>query len=105
MNQFKLSAIALASAQIAFMAGAAHAQTADTGSTATVVVTGQRASLQNAQKIKQDAENAKMSKLYRKEILGEEVAPSLPTGFVAGVKPAPSKAEVVNSIEETVAGD
>ena len=56
-------------------------------------------------KIKQDAENAKMSKLYRKEILGEEVAPSLPTGFVAGVKPAPSKAEVVNSIEETVAGD
>jgi hypothetical protein len=56
-------------------------------------------------KIKQDAENAKMAKLYRKEILGEEVAPSLPTNFVAGAKPAASKAEVVTSIEETVAGD
>ncbi|QGZ38608.1 TonB-dependent receptor [Pseudoduganella flava] len=58
MNQFKLTAIALAAAQIAFMAGAANAQTAqgnDTA-TATVVVTGQRASLENAQKIKQNAD-------------------------------------------------
>ncbi len=70
-------------------------------------------------KIKQDAENAKMAKLYRKEILQE---PELPGGFVAigeigglgsmgGIKPAaPAPAanvEVVNMIkdEETVAGD
>jgi len=54
-----------------------------------------------------------MAKLYRKEILKE---PELPGGFVAigeigglgGIKPAApvaSKAEVVSSIEETVAGD
>ncbi|MEO6817256.1 MAG: radical SAM protein, partial [Edaphobacter sp.] len=57
-------------------------------------------------KIKQDAENAKMAKLYRKEVLGEQEVP----GFIAldsigGIKPAASKVEVVNSIEETVAGD
>ncbi|WP_338764158.1 TonB-dependent receptor [Massilia sp. METH4] len=59
MKQFKLTAMALASAQIAFLAGAAHAQTADAGNpgaTATVVVTGQRASLENAQKIKQNSD-------------------------------------------------
>jgi uncharacterized radical SAM superfamily Fe-S cluster-containing enzyme len=65
------------------------------------------------QKLKNDAENARMAKLYRKEILKE---PELPGGFVAigeigglgGIKPAApvaSKAEVVSSIEETVAGD
>jgi hypothetical protein len=65
------------------------------------------------QKLKEDAENARMAKLYRKEILKE---PELPGGFVAigeigglgGIKPAApveSKAQVVNSIEETVAGD
>jgi hypothetical protein len=54
-----------------------------------------------------------MAKLYRKEILKE---PELPGGFVAigeigglgGIKPAApieSKAQVVNTIEETVAGD
>ena len=63
-------------------------------------------------KLKQDAENARMAKLYRKEILQE---PEAPAGFVAigeigglgGIKPAAptSKAEVVNNIEETVAGD
>jgi len=63
-------------------------------------------------KLKQDAENARMAKLYRKEILQE---PELPGGFVAigdigglgGIKPAApvSKVEVVSSIEETVAGD
>src|SRR6202044_272941 len=64
-------------------------------------------------KLKQDAENARMAKLYRKEILKE---PELPGGFVAigeigglgGIKPAApveSKAQVVNNIEETVAGD
>ncbi len=64
-------------------------------------------------KLKQEAENARMAKLYRKEILKE---PELPGGFVAigeigglgGVKPAApvaGKAEVVNNIEETVAGD
>src|SRR5207245_9094933 len=64
-------------------------------------------------KLKQDAENARMAKLYRKEILKE---PELPGGFVAigeigglgGIKPATTpapKAEVVNNIEETVAGD
>jgi hypothetical protein len=65
------------------------------------------------QKLKEDAENARMAKLYRKEILKE---PELPGGFVAigeigglgGIKPAApveSKAQVVNNIEETVAGD
>jgi len=65
------------------------------------------------QKLKDDAENARMAKLYRKEILKE---PELPGGFVAigeigglgGIKPAApvaSKAEVVSSIEESVAGD
>ena len=64
-------------------------------------------------KLKQDAENARMAKLYRKEILKE---PELPGGFVAlgeigglgGIKPAAApapKVEVVNNIEETVAGD
>jgi uncharacterized radical SAM superfamily Fe-S cluster-containing enzyme len=63
-------------------------------------------------KLKSDAENARMAKLYRKEILKE---PELPGGFVAlgeigglgGIKPAApvSKAEVVSQIEETVAGD
>jgi hypothetical protein len=54
-----------------------------------------------------------MAKLYRKEILKE---PELPGGFVAigeigglgGIKPAAAPAsnvEVVNSIEEPVAGD
>ena len=68
------------------------------------------------QKLKDDAENARMAKLYRKEILKE---PELPGGFVAigeigglgsgmaGIKPAApvSKVEVVSNIEETVAGD
>ncbi len=64
------------------------------------------------QKLKEDAENARMAKLYRKEILKE---PELPGGFVAigeigglgGIKPAAptSQAEVVKSIEEPVAGD
>jgi hypothetical protein len=63
-------------------------------------------------KLKQEAENARMAKLYRKEILKE---PELPGGFVAigeigglgGIKPAApaSKVEVVSRIEETVAGD
>jgi len=65
-------------------------------------------------KLKQDAENARMAKLYRKEILKE---PELPGGFVAigeigglgGITPATpaptGNVEVVNSIEETVAGD
>jgi uncharacterized radical SAM superfamily Fe-S cluster-containing enzyme len=65
-------------------------------------------------KLKLDAENARMAKLYRKEILKE---PELPGGFVAigeigglgsgmaGIKPAAPRAEVVSNIEETVAGD
>ena len=70
-------------------------------------------------KMKQDAENSKMAALYRKEVLGEKAPEG---GFVAlgaitpagaglgGIKPAPaapvaSNVEVVNSIEETVAGD
>jgi hypothetical protein len=52
-----------------------------------------------------------MAKLYRKEILQE---PDAPAGFVAigeigglgGIKPATTpKAEVVQNIEETIAGD
>ena len=71
-------------------------------------------------KLKQDAENARMAKLYRKEILQE---PETPGGFVAlgdignlgGIRPASpiaaapatSNVEVVNHIEteEPVAGD
>ena len=51
-------------------------------------------------KIKQDAENARMAKLYRKEILQE---PDAPAGFISlgEIKPAPAKVES----EETVAGD
>jgi iron complex outermembrane recepter protein len=67
MNQFRKTAIALAVAQIAFVAsGAAYAQSeaakaadnraAPDSNTAVVVVTGQRAALQSAQKIKQDAD-------------------------------------------------
>src|SRR6202011_3539554 len=52
-------------------------------------------------KIKQDAENARMAKLYRKEVLGEQEQP----GFISlgEIKPAApiAKAEV----EETVSGD
>jgi hypothetical protein len=50
-------------------------------------------------KIKQDAENAKMAKLYRKEILKEAEQP----GFISlgEIKAAPAKVES----EETVAGD
>ncbi len=51
-------------------------------------------------KIKQDAENAKMAKLYRKEVLKE---PDMPGGFVAlgEIKAAAPKVEK----EEPVAGD
>ena len=57
-------------------------------------------------KLKQDAENARMAKLYRKEILKEQEQP----GFISlgEIKPATAparQAEVVSSIEETVAGD
>jgi hypothetical protein len=50
-------------------------------------------------KIKQDAENARMAKLYRKEVLGEQEQP----GFISlgEIKPAAPVAPV----EETVSGD
>jgi hypothetical protein len=52
-------------------------------------------------KIKQDAENARMAKLYRKEVLGEQEQP----GFISlgEIKPAAPIAKV--ETEETVAGD
>ena len=66
-------------------------------------------------KLKQDAENSRMAKLYRKEILKEQEQPG---GFVAlgeigglgGIKPAApvtSTAQVVTTIEDKdlVAGD
>ncbi|TWI67769.1 TonB-dependent receptor [Pseudoduganella lurida] len=57
MQQFRLTAMALAVAQVALLtAGAARAQTANDGPTATVVVTGQRSSIENAQKIKQNSD-------------------------------------------------
>ncbi|MFL6657087.1 MAG: TonB-dependent receptor [Massilia sp.] len=62
MNQFNKTAIALAVAQLAFMpVGVAMAQTAPlpaakADETAVVVVSGQRAALQSAQKIKQNAD-------------------------------------------------
>ncbi|MCU1286527.1 MAG: hypothetical protein JWO13_2877 [Acidobacteriales bacterium] len=54
-------------------------------------------------KIKQDAENARMAKLYRENVLGEKAPEG---GFVSidqlgGIKPAPAKAEK----EEPVMGD
>ena len=64
------------------------------------------------QKLKQDAENSRMAKLYREEILGEKapVGGFVPLGAIGGlggITPAPKAAnvEVVNTIEETVAGD
>ena len=61
--------------------------------------------------MKQEAENAKMSALYRKEVLGEKApeggfVPLGAIGGLGGITPAPkSNVEVVNAIEETVAGD
>jgi hypothetical protein len=51
-------------------------------------------------KLKQDAENARMAKLYREQVLGEK---PLEGGFIAidSIAPAPKVAKV----EETVAGD
>jgi hypothetical protein len=50
-------------------------------------------------KLKQDAENARMAKLYRKEVLQE---PDAPAGFISlgDIKPASTA-----RVEETVAGD
>ena len=57
-------------------------------------------------KIKQDAENAKMAKLYRKEVLGEQEQPGFISLGEIKAAPAPTvKAEVVQSIEETVSAD
>jgi hypothetical protein len=52
-------------------------------------------------KLKQDAENARKAKLYRKEILQE---PDAPAGFISlgEIKPATTPAP---KVEETVAGD
>ncbi len=52
-------------------------------------------------KIKQDAENARMAKLYRKEVLGEQEQP----GFISlgEIKPAAPIAKT--EIEEAVSGD
>ncbi|HEY1993823.1 MAG TPA: radical SAM protein, partial [Edaphobacter sp.] len=52
-------------------------------------------------KIKQDAENARMAKLYRKEVLGEQEQP----GFISlgEIKPAAPIAKT--EVEETVSGD
>ncbi|HEX9198690.1 MAG TPA: radical SAM protein, partial [Acidobacteriaceae bacterium] len=52
-------------------------------------------------KLKQDAENARMAKLYRKEILQE---PDAPAGFISlgEIQPAATPAP---KVEETVAGD
>ncbi|QBE61691.1 TonB-dependent receptor [Pseudoduganella lutea] len=54
MKRTSRTVIAMAVAQLAWMAGTAHAQEADSGSV--VVVTGQRAALNSAQKIKQDSD-------------------------------------------------
>jgi iron complex outermembrane receptor protein len=61
MKAFRRTTLSLAAAQVAMMwAGAALAQATDAGKPAeqveTVVVTGQRAALQSAQKIKQEAD-------------------------------------------------
>ncbi|MHB1701464.1 MAG: radical SAM protein [Acidobacteriaceae bacterium] len=52
-------------------------------------------------KLKQDAENARMARLYRKEVLGEQEQPGfIPLDALGGIKPAPKV-----QTEETVAGD
>ncbi len=52
-------------------------------------------------KMKQDAENARMARLYRKEVLGEQEQPGfIPLDALGGIKPA-AKVQT----EETVAGD
>jgi hypothetical protein len=69
-------------------------------------------------KMKSEAENAKMAALYRKEVLGEKAPEGgfVPLGAIGGLgsgmgginpapKPATSNVEVVNAIEEPVAGD
>ncbi len=53
-------------------------------------------------KIKQDAENARMAKLYRKEILQE---PDAPAGFISLGEIKPAAPVVKAETEETVAGD
>ena len=61
--------------------------------------------------MKQEAENAKMAALYRKEVLGEKApeggfVPLGAIGGLGGITPAPrAEVEVVNAIEETVSGD
>ena len=63
------------------------------------------------QKLKADAENAKMAALYRKEVLGEKApeggfVPLGAIGGLGGISPAPkANVEVVSQIEETVSGD
>ena len=66
-------------------------------------------------KLKQDAENSRMAKLYREEVLGEKVPEGgfVPLGAIGGlgsslggIKPAlRNHVEVVEAIEETVSGD
>jgi TonB-dependent receptor len=60
VNQFRKTAIAVGVSQVVLLAsGSAYAQTApatDNGGTTSVIVVGQRASLQSAQKIKQNAD-------------------------------------------------
>ncbi|HVG26719.1 MAG TPA: hypothetical protein VM865_03855, partial [Acidobacteriaceae bacterium] len=53
-------------------------------------------------KLKVDAENARMAKLYRKEILKE---PELPGGFVALGEIKPAATPVQAKEEDLVAGD
>jgi TonB-dependent receptor len=56
MNRFKRTTIAAAVGQIALLAGGAALAQQDTTATNVVVVTGQRAALQSAQKIKQNSD-------------------------------------------------
>jgi hypothetical protein len=50
-------------------------------------------------KLKQDAENARMAKLYREQVLGEKPVEGLVS--LSSIAPAPK----VVKVEETVAGD
>ncbi|MBW8901483.1 MAG: TonB-dependent receptor plug domain-containing protein, partial [Massilia sp.] len=59
MNRFKRTAIAVAAGQIALLASGialAQADAGQAGGSSVVVVTGQRAALQSAQKIKQNSD-------------------------------------------------
>jgi len=77
-QQFKKTAIAMGVAQIAFMSSGAMAQTAPAAEPVKVIVSGQRAALQSAQKLKQNSDEIMDS------IVADDIG-KLPDGSVTEV--------------------